>query len=53
MRLADKEAGAAQLLWRILSAVTSTLMARYEAVQAMGMVEFDQRPYFHIHNSSS
>ena len=25
-----------------------TLMARYEAVQAMGMVEFDQRPYFRI-----
>lgn len=48
MRLADKEAGAAQLLWRILNAVTSTLVARYEVVQAMGTVDFDQRPFFRV-----
>ena len=48
MRLADREAGAAQLLWRILSAVTSTLGTRYEAVQQMGTVDFDQRPYFRV-----
>jgi CCR4-NOT transcription complex subunit 1 len=49
MRLADKEAGAAQLLARILTAVSSAMAARTElALSVPGAPELDQRPYFRV-----